>query len=458
MTLIAKLFKTNSPLSESPPLRYFTFIVLYFSQGIPEGITLFGIPAWMAMNGKSAGEIAGYSAVVLIPFSLKILLAPMMERYVYLPMGRRRPWLLFGQFGILCSLIAISFVPNPLENIALLTGTVVCLHIFIIFQDIATDSLVIDIVPIEQQGKANSLMWGSKAIGSSISLITGSWLINHYNLSMAVSVMSVVIFLIMMVPLSLRERSGEKLLPWTAGKTSPDAAFMTVDSWNKLFKSFKQVVLLPNSVLVLLSVFSIMAAIHYMRTLLPIFTIQELGWNNQFYSNVYSISNLTGGICGMLIGGLLIQRIGVVRMIQYGLIIISLLVITMAFSSSLWKNINFVCAYIGVFCTLITLINIGILALAMHLCWRRISAMQFTFSMTIFNLGLSSGAGLLAAIRSFFEWQTIFLFFPLIMLLALLILRFIKTGKHLEQVEKLEGAYVDILEKETSLLVKSETN
>jgi PAT family beta-lactamase induction signal transducer AmpG len=123
---------------------------------------------------------------------------------------------------------------------------------------------------------------------------------------------------------------------------------MTVDSWNKLFKSFKQVVLLPNSVLVLLSVFSIMAAIHYMRTLLPIFTIQELGWNNQFYSNVYSISNLTGGICGMLIGGLLIQRIGVVRMIQYGLIIISLLVITMAFSSSLWKNINFVYAYIGV--------------------------------------------------------------------------------------------------------------
>jgi PAT family beta-lactamase induction signal transducer AmpG len=134
------------------------------------------------------------------------------------------PWeeedtLLFGQFGILCSLIAISFVPNP-ENIALLTGTVVCLHIFIIFQDIATDSLVIDIVPIEQQGKANSLMWGSKAIGSSISLITGSWLINHYNLSMAVSVMSVVIFLIMMVPLSLRERSGEKLLPWTAENIS----------------------------------------------------------------------------------------------------------------------------------------------------------------------------------------------------------------------------------------------
>jgi PAT family beta-lactamase induction signal transducer AmpG len=46
---------------------------LYFSQGIPEGITLFAIPAWLAMNGKSAAVIASYSAIVMIPFSLKIL-------------------------------------------------------------------------------------------------------------------------------------------------------------------------------------------------------------------------------------------------------------------------------------------------------------------------------------------------------------------------------------------------
>ncbi|HOY95320.1 MAG TPA: hypothetical protein PK509_06270, partial [Catalimonadaceae bacterium] len=96
------------PLSENKSLRYATFVVLYFSQGIPEGITLFGIPAWLAMNGKSAAEIAGFSAVTLLPFSFKILLAPIMEKYVYLPMGRRRPWLLFGQLGILCSLVGLA--------------------------------------------------------------------------------------------------------------------------------------------------------------------------------------------------------------------------------------------------------------------------------------------------------------------------------------------------------------
>ena len=94
----ATSLRSGISLAENATLRYIIFIALYFSQGIPEGITLFVIPAWMAMNGKSAVEIASYSAIVLIPTSMKILLAPMIEKYTYLPMGRRRPWLLFGQF------------------------------------------------------------------------------------------------------------------------------------------------------------------------------------------------------------------------------------------------------------------------------------------------------------------------------------------------------------------------
>ena len=165
-------------LSENSTLRYITFIVLYFSQVIPEGITIFAIPAWMAMNGKSTTEIASYSALIMLPYSLKLILAPMMERYNYLPMGRRKPWLIFGQFGIWGSIIALAFVPDPLNNISLVTAIVICIHVFVNVQDIATDSLVIDIVPISQQGKANSFMWGSKTIGMSTSLFLGSWLMN----------------------------------------------------------------------------------------------------------------------------------------------------------------------------------------------------------------------------------------------------------------------------------------
>lgn len=381
----------------------------------------------------------------------------MMERYTYLPMGRRRPWLLFGQFGILCSIIALSFVPNPLDNLFVITAVVLCVHTFIMFQDIATDSLVIDVVPIEQQGKANSFMWGSKTVGVSVSLFTGSWLINKYGFSTGVLVMCVPVLLIMFVPLFLRERKGEKLLPWTKGQTSPDAALLAVDSWGKLFKSFKQVLLLGNTWLMLITVFITMSALHYVRTMLPIFTIQELGWNNVFYSKIFSTYTLLSGITGMILGAFIIHRYGIIRLLQGGFILMITLAVAMALLTTSWKDNNFVIGFIALFCTLLTLINIGVLALAMHLCWKRISAIQFTFCMTVCNGGLAAGAALLGYLRFHFDWPTLFLVFGVMIVVAMILLKFIKTKRHLEQVEYLEKQYVEVLKAEGSLLVKSET-
>lgn len=87
------LQKSNTlpALSENTFLRYFHFIALYFAQGIPEGMLIMGIPAWMAMNGKTPGEIASFAIVAVLPWSFKFIVAPMMDRYTYLPMGRKRP-------------------------------------------------------------------------------------------------------------------------------------------------------------------------------------------------------------------------------------------------------------------------------------------------------------------------------------------------------------------------------
>ncbi len=73
-------------LSENTFLRYFNFIALYFAQGVPEGMLTFGIPAWMAMNGKSPGEIASFTIVMVLPWSFKFIVAPIMDRYTCLLM------------------------------------------------------------------------------------------------------------------------------------------------------------------------------------------------------------------------------------------------------------------------------------------------------------------------------------------------------------------------------------
>jgi PAT family beta-lactamase induction signal transducer AmpG len=97
--------KTLPALSENTFLRYFTFAAMYVAQGIPEGLLWYAIPAWLAMHGKSPAEIGSYVAVIGIPWSLKIINAPIMDRFTYLPMGRRRPWVIFGQLGLILSFL-----------------------------------------------------------------------------------------------------------------------------------------------------------------------------------------------------------------------------------------------------------------------------------------------------------------------------------------------------------------
>ncbi|MBK8642466.1 MAG: MFS transporter [Saprospiraceae bacterium] len=277
---MAKVFPA---LSENSMLRYFNFIALYVAQGIPEGMALFGIPAWMAMNGKTPGEIGTFVAAFGLPWSLKILVAPLMDRFTYLPMGRRRPWVIVGQLGLILSFIATAFVPDPLNHLNMLAIAGMAVGFFGAFQDVATDGMAIDVVPVDEQARANGLMWGAKIIGTSASLALGSWLLNHYGYTSAILMLSIVVGLIMLVPLSLRERPGEKILPWSNGVANPETKKMQLSSWTDIFTSLYRVFSLRNSLVWAVLVFITQGSFRYIATLLPIFTVQALGWSDQAY-------------------------------------------------------------------------------------------------------------------------------------------------------------------------------
>lgn len=308
--------KNLPALSEHTILRYFNFIALYVAQGIPEGMAFFGIPAWMAMNGKTPGEIGGFVAAVGLPWSFKIIVAPLMDRFSYLPMGRRRPWVLFGQLGLILSFIAMAFVPDPLNNLNLFMVAGFAVGFFGAFQDVATDGMAIDIVPINQQARANGFMWGAKIVGISGSLALGSWLLNKFGYSQAILMLSIAVFAIMFVPLFLRERPGEKLLPWSKGSTSLENEKMQITNWTEIFKSLFSVFLLRNSILMACVLFITQISFNFIATLLPVFTVQALGWTNLEYSQFFATASLIGGIGGMLIGGILIDKFGKIRMLN----------------------------------------------------------------------------------------------------------------------------------------------
>ncbi|HSL90307.1 MAG TPA: MFS transporter [Ignavibacteriaceae bacterium] len=434
--------KTFPALSENALLRYFSFAALYVAQGIPEGLLWYAIPAWLAMNGISPGEIGSYVAVIGLPWSLKIINAPIMDRFTYLAMGRRRPWVLFGQLGLILSFLSMSLIIDPINNIPALMILGFLVSFFGVSQDIAVDGMAIDILPVDQQARANGLMWGSKTLGISASVATGSWIMSQYGYFYAIVSFSLIISLIILIPLFLRERPGEKLLPWTKGGASETAEKIQLHSWKSIFKSLIKVFFLPISFMMGIAVFSFSIGRGLIDTVLPVFTVQELGWADTQYSQVFATANLISGILGMIIGGFLIDYFGKAKMISIYVSLLIILVSVMTFLKTLWQNEIFIIGFIIGFYILSTFTIIAIFASAMQLCWKRVSATQFTLYMAISNLGMAAGAALIGPLKHVLNWEYVILSYIVFASVMLVLIRFINFGKHQTRVDNLELNYL----------------
>lgn len=426
-------------LSENAVLRYLSFSALYLAQGIPEGLVIFGIPAWMAMNGKSPAEIGSFTAIALIPWSFKIIAAPLMDRFTWLPMGRRRPWIIFGQTGLIASFLSMAFIPDPLNNLTLLMVAAFSVSLFTIFQDIAVDGMAIDILPVDQQARANGLMWGSKTLGISASVAAGSFIINAYGFFYAISTLSFIVLLIMIVPVFLRERPGEKIMPWTKGVTSEVSGKLQLHSWKGILKSLYQVFFLRVSLIMGVAVFSYSVGRGLTQALMPVFTVQELGWTDVSYSQTFATVNMISGILGMFVAGALIDFFGKIRMMTIYLCCLIAIFFAMSFMKSYWQNDMFIFGFFAGFFILDTFITIAVFAIAMQLCWKRISATQFTLFMAIANIGLATGAKLLGPLTTNLSWEFVILSVVIFTSVMLVLIRYIHFDSHLKKVNRLEA-------------------
>ena len=434
--------KRKLVLSENATLRYLSFSALYLAQGIPEGITYLAIPAWLAMNGKTPMEIASFVAVIGIPWSFKILIAPLMDRYTLLSMGRKRPWIIFGQLGLILSFLSISMVADPLNNLNGLMIAGFFISFFGAFQDVATDGMAVDIVPVREQARANGLMWGSKIIGISLSLLIGTFLINLLGFSTAVSLLSIAVAFIILVPICFRERKGEKIMPWTEGIASPQAKNTQLKHWKQIFNSLFKVVRLRSTLMMLIAAFILGLMYGLIDTLLPIFTIQELGWTNTEFSQAYSTTTIVGGLFGMFVGGALVDFFGDKRMITIYLIITTLIIVLMALISEFWQMNTIIFGFIMLYYLFYVFHTIGIFAASMKLCWPVIAATQFTLFMALSNMGRAVGSGLVGTLKEAMSWEYVFLCVAVAPLTTILFINLINFKKQRMAIAKFNITYI----------------
>ena len=155
----------GNSLVESYRSRVVTLCVLYIAQGIPWGFITVTFVTYLAGEGVSAGMIATLLLMGTLPWTFKFLWGPVIDRFQYRPMGRRRPWILFAETGMILTLSLILFLPDPSSSFKTVAGIFLVYNIFTSLQDVSTDALAVDILRSDEFEKVNSYMFSSKIIG-----------------------------------------------------------------------------------------------------------------------------------------------------------------------------------------------------------------------------------------------------------------------------------------------------
>lgn len=93
-------------------------LMMGFSSGLPLLLTLSLLQVWLRSSGVDLTTI-GLFALVGLPYTLKFLWAPLLDRYSPWPLGRRRGWLLWTQSTLM---VAIALLGNmdPQDNLTAL--------------------------------------------------------------------------------------------------------------------------------------------------------------------------------------------------------------------------------------------------------------------------------------------------------------------------------------------------
>jgi PAT family beta-lactamase induction signal transducer AmpG len=152
--------------------RMLSMLALGFSSGLPFMLIFSTMSAWMRQRGVALTTIGIFSWVSLV-YTLKFVWAPVVDR-LQLPgigrlLGQRRSWMLLAQLGIAATLLAISGT-DPGAYL----GQVACLALLLAFcgatQDIAIDAWRIESAPLREQGA----MAAAYQLGSRFGLIVGS--------------------------------------------------------------------------------------------------------------------------------------------------------------------------------------------------------------------------------------------------------------------------------------------
>jgi len=165
-------------LLDRPGGRTVLFTVLYACEGAPIGFIWWAIPTLLREADVPVSQITSLTALLVLPWVLKFLWAPMLDA-LRGPRWGYRAWVTAAQCVMGLTLVPLVWV-DPVQGFATWRALLLIHAVAAATQDVAIDALAIGTVPPDQRGKINGAMQAGMLVGRSLFgggvLLAGAWL------------------------------------------------------------------------------------------------------------------------------------------------------------------------------------------------------------------------------------------------------------------------------------------
>ena len=382
-------------LSESRILRLLSFFLFYFGQGLPVGLTVVALPAWMAANGVSDGQVGELVAWAYFAWTYKFFVAAAMDRFTFLPMGRRRIWLIGAQFLMALGFaIAAIIDPGP-QDFTLLVVVTVIVMTGAATQDVAVDGLAVDLLPEKEQGTASGFMFGGQAFGMAAAGAASGAGLQFLGAQTTFLLFIPVLLIPTFYAIIIKERPGEKRMPWSEGKASDAAKEIHVARY---FGRDGQLMITLRSIFKGSSLWFIITqslgrtAGGIITPLIPILGTSFLMMSTAEYTSTMGTVDLAMAFVGLVFGSWLTLKLGAQKATVFVMATFVALMLFLMFGQAYWtQHIVFIGVLI-VWALFVLLSSICSNPLRMQLSDKRVGATQFTIYNSLANLPVALGA------------------------------------------------------------------
>ena len=354
---------------KTSPIRIFgqpkmgILLLLGFSSGLPFYLTSKTLQAWMT-TAKVDLTTIGFFSLVTLPYSLKFVWAPVMDRYVPPFLGRRRGWVLITQVLLLLAIAAMS-LHDPQQGLRMLAINAIAITFFSASQDISLDAYRTDVLQDREMGAGAAVF----VMGYRVAMITTGALAFFLADRMPWQTVYLILSTLILVGIATTFFAPEPVLNDAPPRTLVEAVVLP-------FADFFQRVGILRALIVLLFIVVYKYSDSLAGSMTTPFLLQA-GFSQSEVGAVFLGVGVIATIAGVIAGGAVIGKLGINRSLWIFVVLQGLSNLTYYGLSLAGKDHAFMVAAIITENFGLGLVTAGMTAYLMTMCNKRFTATQF---------------------------------------------------------------------------------